>query len=85
MPPSAISIGEVVRATEGNLTLVECFDPDTNTCPLASVCRLNSALKRALEGFFLVLDGYTLADLVGDPGRIRPLLGFDEGPRALTP
>ncbi|TVQ33216.1 MAG: Rrf2 family transcriptional regulator [Geminicoccaceae bacterium] len=82
--PEDISIGAVVRATEGNLCLVECFDPATNTCPLAGVCRFNHALRRALDGFFLVLDGYTLADLVVEPQRLRPILGLDPMAQPVT-
>ncbi len=82
MPPEEIGIGRVVRVTEGNLALVECFDPASNTCPLISECRLSRILHRALEGFFLVLDGYTLADLVAEPGRLHPLLGLP--PREAT-
>ncbi len=72
--PNDIVVGEVVRWTEGTLKLVECFDPDTNTCPLAPACRLRNALKRALEAFFLVLDSYTLADLVVDRDGLAGLL-----------
>ena len=42
---------------------MECFDAKTNTCPIAPVCKLKGVLKQALESFFAVLDGYTLADL----------------------
>jgi Rrf2 family nitric oxide-sensitive transcriptional repressor len=69
--PHEIVVGEVIRATEGRLVLVECFDEATSTCPLTRVCRLREALGRALDAFFLVLDGYTLADLVG---RREPLV-----------
>ncbi len=72
--PHEIGVGEVVRWTEGSLKLVECFDPATNRCPLAPACRLREALHRALEAFFLVLDSYTLADLVADRGTLRRLL-----------
>jgi Rrf2 family nitric oxide-sensitive transcriptional repressor len=56
-------VGEVVRATEDNLTLVECFDPLTNACPIAPACALAPALGAALDAFFEVLDRYTLADI----------------------
>ena len=32
---AGIRIGEVVRRTEGSMALVECFNRDTNTCPLS--------------------------------------------------
>ena len=60
----AIGIGDVVRATEDNLELVECFDPVRNNCPIAPACSLAPALGAALDAFFDVLDGVTLADLV---------------------
>jgi Rrf2 family nitric oxide-sensitive transcriptional repressor len=73
-PAHEIVVGEVVRWTEGTLKLVECFDLETNTCPLAPACRFRQALSRALEAFFLVLDSYTLADLVSDRGGLAALL-----------
>jgi len=76
--PHEIIVGEVVRWTEGTLKLVECFDLETNTCPLASACRFRQALHRALEAFFLVLDSYTLADLVSDRGVLAQLLESPE-------
>src|SRR5579883_2290438 len=61
--PSEINLGEVVRNTEEDFTLVDCFAqaPD---CPIAGPCRLEHALRKALEAFFQVLDDYTLADLL---------------------
>lgn len=75
--PHEIVIGDVFRATEGKLALVECFDPTSSTCPLTSACRFKTALHRALDAFFLVLDGYTLADFVTTPSAMRSLLTID--------
>ncbi len=38
--PAAINLGDVVRHCEDDLRIVECFDPETNTCPIAGVCAL---------------------------------------------
>ena len=65
-PAEAISLGDVVRQTEGNVALVECFNPATNTCPLHAECRFRVALTEALEAFFAVLDRHTIADLIED-------------------
>jgi Rrf2 family nitric oxide-sensitive transcriptional repressor len=46
------------------MTLVECFDRKTNTCRLDGYCRLKDSLYKAMQGFFDVLDGITLADLL---------------------
>lgn len=74
--PSEIRIGDVIRRTEGGAGLVECFDPETNTCPLLATCELRVALHEALAAFFAVLDRYTLADLVHAPDRLMPPLGL---------
>lgn len=60
-PPEEINLGAVIRASEDNFNLVECFDKKTNTCILAPVCGLK------------VLDGYTLHDLVMQPGAYRKI------------
>jgi Rrf2 family nitric oxide-sensitive transcriptional repressor len=72
--PEEIRIGDVVRATEGDVVLVECFERTSNTCPLEPVCRLKDALTRALGMFFAVLDEYTLADLLAARHELAPLL-----------
>ncbi|HYQ18758.1 MAG TPA: Rrf2 family transcriptional regulator, partial [Polyangiaceae bacterium] len=62
--PSAINVAEVVRATEPHLDLVECFDAQTNTCPIDPACGLKKALLRARAAFFAELEQQTLADFV---------------------
>ena len=64
---AAINLGQVVRKAEPSFRIVECFDMETNTCPIAPVCALRGILGKALEGFFAVLDGYSLADLGKTP------------------
>lgn len=61
----AINIGEVVRLTELNLNLVECFDPANNFCRLDRSCALKGFLYEAQAAFFKVLDQYSLADAAG--------------------
>lgn len=62
--PEAITLGEVVRATEADFHMVECFDGPTNTCPIVKVCGLISPIAEAREAFLRTLDGYTLADVL---------------------
>jgi len=57
-------LGEVVRQTESDFTLVECFDAEHNSCRLDGHCRLKTALREAMDRYLEVLDGVTLADLV---------------------
>lgn len=72
-PAAAICVGEVVRQTEENLALVECFSKGAGAgCRIDGACRLKGALAEALGAFLSVLDGYTLEDIV--KGRSAPLL-----------
>jgi Rrf2 family nitric oxide-sensitive transcriptional repressor len=66
-PAQEINVGAVVRTTETDFTVVECFDPENNQCRLSSHCRLQSVLGQAMKSFFAVLDGLTLADLMLPP------------------
>ena len=75
MEPSKINIGQVVRKTEPNFRIVECFEPETNTCRIAPLCNLRGVLGEALRAFIKVLDGYTLADVARMKGR-TPLSSF---------
>ncbi len=62
--PEDINVGTVVRATEKNFNIVECFDRDNSNCPITPVCALKGALKEASRNFLGVLDRYTLADVL---------------------
>jgi Rrf2 family nitric oxide-sensitive transcriptional repressor len=61
--PRDIGLGDVLRVTERQTALVECFNPKTNSCVISAPCRLKGVLNRALKAWFAVLDEYTLADL----------------------
>jgi Rrf2 family transcriptional regulator, nitric oxide-sensitive transcriptional repressor len=63
-PADEINLGAVVRATETDFTMVECFDPALNQCRLSQHCGLKGVLNQAMAGYFAVLDRVTLADLV---------------------
>jgi Rrf2 family nitric oxide-sensitive transcriptional repressor len=77
-PADQIIVGEVVRWTEAPLELVECFNPDTNTCPLEGACHLSRGIQRALRAFLSVLDDMTIADITVNRGilldRLAPQL-----------
>lgn len=62
--PKDIVIGDVVRCTEPNFHLVECFDKENNTCSIVPVCGLKSILYKAVQAFLDVLSQYTLGDIV---------------------
>jgi Rrf2 family transcriptional regulator, nitric oxide-sensitive transcriptional repressor len=62
--PTEINVATVVRVTEPHMNLVECFDPETNTCPIDPACGLKKVLQRAQEAFVQELEKYTLAEFV---------------------
>ena len=66
-PAREITVGDVVRRTETDFNLVECFDPSSNACLLNGRCRLKGALKRAMDRYLETLDAVTLEDLVAPP------------------
>ncbi len=76
-PANTIVVGDVIRLTEGQLDVVECFDPVTNTCPLIGVCKLSRAIQHATAAFMSVLDDLTIADIASNKAqllnRIAPL------------
>jgi len=63
-PPASINVGSLVRLTEPHFDLVECFDRETNTCPIEPACGLKQVLRDARHAFLDVLDGRTLADFL---------------------
>ncbi len=68
--PETIVLGDVVRRLEPNFDLVECFGGDDG-CVISPVCRLKGVLGQALNAYFAVLDGYTLADLTVNQSALR--------------
>lgn len=76
VPANQINVGAIVRATETDFNLVECFDPLTNQCRLSSHCRLRGVLEHAMESFFKVLDNVTLADLMADQADASQPMSF---------
>ena len=61
--PEHIRVGDVVRASETDFRLVECFDPATDQCTLTPSCRLKGLFSDALAAYFKELDRMTLAEL----------------------
>ena len=61
--PADIRVGDVVRASETDFRMVECFDSGTNACTLSPNCRLKHVLGAAMQAYFRELDAATLADI----------------------
>ncbi|NVO06542.1 MAG: Rrf2 family transcriptional regulator [Rhodoferax sp.] len=81
-PAAKINVGAVVRQTETDFALVECFEPGSNHCGLMGNCSLQGVLHQATNSFLAVLDAVSLADLVA-PGTSRVQMPASR--RASTP
>jgi Rrf2 family transcriptional regulator, nitric oxide-sensitive transcriptional repressor len=76
--PNEIRLDSVIRHTEDDFRLVECFDPVTNRCRISPSCRLRGVLREALDAWFGVFERHTLADLLEAPARLGSQLGLEE-------
>ena len=69
-PPAEIILGDVVRNTEPNFDIAECFNSADNCCVITPTCGLKSIFLEAQRGFIKAMDKYTLADAIA---RDKPL------------
>jgi Rrf2 family nitric oxide-sensitive transcriptional repressor len=78
--PAEINLGEVVRATEQDFALVDCFIA-TDRCRVSDCCKLPTILNEALHSFLVTLDRYTLEDiaLTRQDFDLAPLSAADVG------
>lgn len=63
---SEISVGEVLRALEGDLKPVDCADLDSEGCESAETCMAKSVWKRIAESINMAVDNLMLSDLIKD-------------------
>jgi Rrf2 family nitric oxide-sensitive transcriptional repressor len=75
--PAQIVVGDVVRHTEPDLGLVDCFRA-SHSCTIEPACALSGILGEALEAFLDVLDRHTLADLVARRAPLASLLNVTQ-------
>ena len=72
--PTELRVGDIVRQSETDFRLVECFDSSTDTCTLTPVCRLKGLFSTALKAYFKELDGVTLADVAAPVSQPAPVV-----------
>lgn len=68
-----IHLGDVVRTTEPDFALVECFST-RGECVIGGCCRLPAVLRRALGAFLAELDQHTLASIALRPNDFQKTL-----------
>lgn len=69
--PAEINVGAVVRSTESDFFMAECFDRASNACVYAPACALKGVLFAATEAYLAVLDGVTLEQLLKPAASLR--------------
>jgi Rrf2 family transcriptional regulator, nitric oxide-sensitive transcriptional repressor len=72
--PTQVTVGEVVRQTEEDFNVVECFDTTSNLCSISPACKLKHVLYEALQAYLAVLDQYTLAEVASNKNALLELL-----------
>ncbi len=73
MKPKDINVGDVVRAMNENLQVIDC----TN-CILDQRCKLTGVLAEAADAFLKVLRSYSLADLISTKDDFLALFALPE-------
>ena len=72
-PANEIGLGDVIRATEPDFALVECFATG-NQCIITGCCRLPAVLQEALAAFLKALDRHTVASIALKPKDFRRIM-----------
>lgn len=67
LEPEQINLGAIVRATESDFYMAECFNPEGVSCALTGDCTLKFVLRDATAAYLDVLDRQTLATLLPKP------------------
>lgn len=69
-PANEITVGDVLRALEGGLSLVDCLDGEEN-CGKSCACPSRIVWMKLRDGMNAIVDGITLLDMVEDYRRMK--------------
>ena len=75
--PDQINLADVIRDTEEDLVMVECFDEDGH-CIITPVCKLQNIIGQALKAYLDTLESHTLQDLLQPQKELSDLLEISE-------
>lgn len=67
LEPEQINIGAIVRASETDFYMAECFNPAGTSCGLSGACGLQYVLGNATKAYLDILDRETLASVLPRP------------------
>ena len=79
-PADEISVGDILRALEGDLSPVDCSElNDSDTpCSSADVCVTKYVWKRISDSINDAVDGIMLSDLVDESRKVKAEAGITE-------
>lgn len=77
--PQEYRVGDILRATEGDLMLVSCLGAQPNPCPRAAACPTLPLWEGLQQHILEYVDGVTLQDLVNTGQEKREALQEEEG------
>ena len=61
-----LRLGDLVKALEPSMNVVECFDRENNTCRITNTCQLKHYFFEAGRAFLDTMNQHTLADAVAN-------------------
>lgn len=64
LPPEEINLGEILRITEDNLNIVECFNKESTCQFMTGDCKLKKVIRQSLDEFVKEFGKYTLKDVL---------------------
>ena len=67
--PEEITVGDVLRALEGGLGLVDCLDEE-DACGKSCACPSRIVWMKLRDGLNAIVDGITLRDMIEDYKRL---------------
>jgi len=70
--PEEINIATLIRHTEPDFHVVECFDQVNNTCRITRSCKLKHVLHDATGAFFKSLEQHTLQSIASLSKTTKP-------------
>ena len=64
-PASEITVGQILRALEGGLNLVDCLE-ESDACGKACACPSRSVYRKLQDGLNALADSISLKDMIDD-------------------
>jgi Rrf2 family protein len=72
-PPTDITVGQVVRALEGPINIVNCLESPSE-CPQVARCNLRRPVLKIQAAISQILDTMSLAELTGEDAAVEFLV-----------